>query len=263
MQSDATLPARLPLTVVIPAFQEAEAIRSGRLEEVLSWAAARPEPTEVLVVDDGSSDETATLAAACGATVRTIPHGGKAAALRAGIEHARGEIVLLTDMDLATPIGEAPALLAALEGGADVALGSRGRRRTGAPPGRWLMSLGHGGLQRLLVGLPWADTQCGFKAFRRDASLPLLARLRRYGPGSGAGVSGPSVGSGFDVELLLAARRAGLRVAEVPVSWHYRRTHRVSKLRDAWRGALDLLAIARADRAGAYAPPSPPGGGLG
>lgn len=237
-------PAPPRLTIVIPAYQEAEAVSAGRLDAVLVWGAEQRPSAEVLVVDDGSTDGTAALATARGASALRIPHGGKAAALKAGIAAARGDSVLVADMDQATPIGEADKLLAALEAGADIALGSRGASRPGAPLARRILSRGHGALRGLLVGLPWSDTQCGFKAFRREAALRVLGRLRRYGPGAGEIHSGPCVSSGFDVEFLLVAGALGLKIVEVPVAWNYCDTRRVAKLRDAWRGTVDLCAIA-------------------
>lgn len=246
LQSEAIRPggSHTELSVVIPAFEEAEAIRSGKLGLVLAWAAARCPPAEVLVVDDGSRDGTAELAEAEGASVLRIHHGGKATALFHGIRAAKGRTVIVADMDQATPIGEASQVLAALEGGADIAIGSRGLRRPGAPGGRLLLSLGHWALRRVLAGLPWPDTQCGFKAFRRDSALEVLAGLRRYDAGAGGRLEGPCVSSGFDVEFLLVARRMGFCIAEVLVMWRYQETRRVAKVRDAWRGGKDLLAIA-------------------
>lgn len=240
------------LTVVVPAFDEAGSIRAGRLDRVIRWARGRIPPASVLVVDDGSADETADLARAEGARVLEIPHGGKAAALLAGALASHGERVLFTDMDQAVPIEEAGKLIAALDGGADVAMGTRGFRRPGAPLSRLAMSLGHWLLRRLLLGMRWRDTQCGFKAFRREAGLAVLAGLRVYGAGAGRRSESPSVTSGFDVEFLLVAERLGLAIAEVPVVWNYRETRRVSRLRDSWRGLRDLAAIARACRRGLY-----------
>lgn len=232
------------LSLVIPAFEEAGAIRAGKLAQAVAWARRREPPAEVLVVDDGSADGTAELAEAEGARVLRIPHGGKAAALTAGLRSAEGEWLLVTDMDQATPITEAEKLLSALEGGADVVLGSRGLRRPGAPLGRLVVSLGHWALRSLLVGLPWTDTQCGFKAFRRSAALEVLSGLRRYSPARAGHSRGPCVSSGFDVEFLLVARRAGMVLAAVPVAWRFQETRRVAKFRDAWRGGADLCAIA-------------------
>ena len=147
----------LPLSIVVPAYNEAGAIRAGRLAAVAAWRDAHRPAAEIVVVDDGSTDDTAeaahrALAALAGDADRvlTIPHGGKAAAVAAGFRAARGDVVLFTDMDLATPIADADGLLRALDGGADVAIGSRGLHRAGAPPGRRVLSSGQVLLRVLL-----------------------------------------------------------------------------------------------------------------
>jgi glycosyltransferase involved in cell wall biosynthesis len=221
------------------------------LASAVAWAEAREPAAEILVVDDGSEDGTGELARRHGATVLRIAHGGKGAALRAGIGAASGEVVLLADMDQATPLTEAPILLSSLGEGADIVLGSRGWRRPGAPLARAAMSLGHGILRRILLGLPWRDTQCGFKALRRELALNILGRMVVYGP-QVQPMAGPCVSSGFDVEFLLVAQQMGLRIREVPVVWRYEETRRVLGFRDSWRGAKDLLAIAAARRRGLY-----------
>lgn len=247
----------LPLSIVVPAYNEAGAIRAGRLAAVASWRDAHRPGAEIVVVDDGSTDDTAEAArevlAGDADRVLTIDHGGKAAAVAAGFRAARGAVVLFTDMDLATPIADADGLLEALDRGADVAIGSRGLHRAGAPPGRRVLSTGQVLLRVLLLGMPLRDTQCGFKAFRRDVALDLLDRLRVYAPRRAA-LDGPSVTSGFDVELLFVAQRRGYRIAEVPVRWHYAHTSRVGLRRDARRGVVDLLRIARARLGRDYGP---------
>ena len=247
------------LSVILPAYNEASAIQAGKLAVVADWLAQQPYAAELLVVDDGSSDETARLAGcarlaeAVVARVMSIEHAGKAAAIVAGMRQARGELVLLSDMDQATPISEAPKLLEALRG-AEVAIGSRGLRRTGAPPGRYLLSWGQVVLRQVLLGIRILDTQCGFKAFRREAGLSVLDRLRIYAPAGLGAIRGPSVTSGFDVEFLFVAHRLGYRIREVPVAWSYQATRRVNLTRDAWRGLRDLTRILRAAWQGQYPP---------
>jgi glycosyltransferase involved in cell wall biosynthesis len=243
------------LSVVIPAYNEESAIRSGKLARVTNWLAVQPFSTELLVVDDGSQDATAMLAEAGPQRVVRIAHAGKAAAVVAGIQQARGEIILFTDMDQATPITEAPKLLDALHRGADVAVGSRGLVRPGAPAGRYLLSWGQVALRSLLIGLKIADTQCGFKAFTRCAALDTLEYLRVYHPAGLGPLRGPSVTSGFDVEFLFVAQRLGYRVEEAHVTWNYQETRRVKLFKDAWRGVQDLGRIVAADLRGKYPRP--------
>ncbi|MBX3010988.1 MAG: glycosyltransferase [Caldilineaceae bacterium] len=240
------------LTIIIPAYNEAQAIAAGKLERVTTWMAEQPYPIELLVVDDGSEDETAQRARPLATRVITIPHKGKAAAIIAGIEAAQGELVLFTDMDQATPITYAPALLAAIQQGADIAIGSRGLVRPGAPLGRYLLSWGQVALRTLMIGLYLTDTQCGFKAMRRDAALATLDHLQRYHPDRLGVLQAPSVTSGFDVELLFVAQRLGYGIAEVPITWSYQETRRVNLARDAWRGVHDLATILLTDIRGHY-----------
>jgi len=240
------------LSIVIPAYNEAEAIQSGKLTRVSEWVAQQPFPVELLVVDDGSVDETATLAEPIATRVLTVPHKGKAAAIIAGIYAAKGEVVLFTDMDQATPITHAPTLLDALDPHADIVIGSRGLVRSGAPAGRYLLSWGQVALRTLLIGLYLTDTQCGFKAMKRAAALETIDHLQRYHPNALNLLDKPSVTSGFDVELLFVAQRLGYQIKEVPITWHYQETRRVNLIRDAQRGIFDLLTILGADLRGKY-----------
>jgi hypothetical protein len=231
------------LSIIIPAYNEAAALRAGKLARVTEWRATCPLGVELLVVDDGSHDETAELAGAVADRVLRIPHAGKAAAIVAGMRAAQGDIVLFSDMDQATPISEASRLLDVVAGSGGLAIGSRGLVRRGAPVGRYVLSWGQVALRWLLIGLYMADTQCGFKAMPRAAALRVLEHLRLYGPERLGTISGPSVTSGFDVEFLFVARRLGYRITEVPVAWDYQATRRVNLLRDAWRGVQDLVRI--------------------
>lgn len=240
------------LTILIPAYNEASAIRAGKLATVAAWQTAQSFSSELLVVDDQSQDETAPLAAQYADKVITIPHAGKAAALITGIRAAQGDWILFSDMDQATPIPEAALLLTALQSGADVAVGSRGLVRQGAPFGRYLLSWGQVILKNLLLGLRITDTQCGFKAFTRPAALDVIDHLVVYAPNNLGSVDGPSVTSGFDVEFLLVARRLGYIIDEIPVRWTYQQTRRVNLQRDARRGMRDLLLIVRARLRGKY-----------
>ncbi len=245
------------LSIVIPAYNEETAIRAGKLAQVVNWLKQQPFESEIIVVDDQSSDATANLARAAlsetpSGRVITIPHAGKAAAVIAGIRAAQSEWVLFSDMDQATPVGETPKLLAALEAGCDIAAGSRGVVRKGAPIGRYIISLGQVTLKSTLLGLRMTDTQCGFKAFTRSAALAIIDHLVVYAPERLGTVDGPSVTSGFDVEFLLVGQRMGYRIREVPVQWSYQRTRRVSLVRDARRGLKDLFGILRARVQGKY-----------
>jgi glycosyltransferase involved in cell wall biosynthesis len=247
------------LSVVIPAYNEAANIQAGSLDKVVHYLAAQDYSYEVLVVDDGSEDETAALAEAfarqhVGFRVICAPHRGKAPAIATGMLAAAGEIVLFSDMDQATPIGEATKLLPWFDQGYDVVIGSRGTVRRNAPWWRRIMSRSQIVLRNLVLGFRQiTDTQCGFKAFRREAIGPILGRLSLYGQQADKKIKGATVSSGFDVEVLFVARKLGYRVKEVLVEWDYQRTRRVNLLRDSARGLYDLLRIRVADLRGAYA----------
>jgi glycosyltransferase involved in cell wall biosynthesis len=191
---------------------------------------------ELIVVDDGSEDATADVAAdhlrgvPRARLVRLPLNSGKGAAVRAGVARARGRAVVFMDADLATDPDDLPALLAGLETG-DVAIGSRaveGSTVEGASAARAHMGRTFNRLTRVLTGLNLKDTQCGFKAFRAPAAN-LLFHL------------GVVDGFAFDVEILTLARRIGYRVNEVPVHWHAVKGSRVSVLRDPALMARDVL----------------------
>jgi glycosyltransferase involved in cell wall biosynthesis len=255
MPVDAAPPS---LSVVIPAYNESENIRRGALDKVVAYLATRDGGYELLVVDDGSEDDTAALAEAYAAThpgVRVLrnPHRGKAHTVVTGLLAAAGEIILFTDMDQATPITEVERLLPWFAQGYDLVIGSRGTTRRNAPFTRRLMSRGQVILRDLILDIgPITDTQCGFKAFRRTPIHHVIEHLAVYDPRHETPIEGAAVTAGFDVELLYVARHLGYRVREVPVAWDYQLTRRVNLLRDSLRGLRDLLRIRSAARRGAY-----------
>ncbi|MGQ9684000.1 MAG: glycosyltransferase [Anaerolineae bacterium] len=247
------------LSVVIPAYNEETNLRAGALQKVAHYLERLPYVTEVVVADDGSEDATAALVEAFVAEHPTFrlqrnPHRGKAHTVISGMLAARGTYVLFTDMDQATPIDQVELLLPWLEQGYEVVFGSRGGERRGAPWWRLFMSRAMMALRGLLVNLPGVhDTQCGFKAFQREAAERIFARMRLYAPGQGRTVQGAVVAAGFDVETLFVARKLGYRLREVPVRWDYARTRRVSFWRDSLRGLRDLARIRWNDLRGLYA----------
>jgi dolichyl-phosphate beta-glucosyltransferase len=245
------------LTLVIPAYREAERI-AGTARAAAAWLAARSYAADLIVVDDGSDDGTARLARAAlaGAAipwrVLEIPHGGKAAALRAGMSAATGAQVAFSDADLATPLDHLDDLRAAVARGCDVAIGSRegsGAQRHGEPEYRHLMGRGFNLLVRLLLLPGLHDTQCGFKLFRREAVRDVLARARLYR--EGGEIAGARV-TAFDVELLAVARARGWRICAVPVDWTYGEASKVHPLRDSWHNARDVFAVWMNQKRGRY-----------
>jgi dolichyl-phosphate beta-glucosyltransferase len=248
------------LSIVIPAYNEADNLRSDRLERLEKYLTNEPYESEVIVVDDGSADATADLLTEfCSAHPRFSllrkSHRGKAHAVASGVLAARGEYVLFMDMDLATSLEHIREVLTTLQNGeADVAIASReirGSRRLDAPLPRRLLGKAFNLLvQALLLPGLW-DTQCGFKAFRREVARELFNGLVVFA--SSEDIVGPRV-TAFDVELLVAARRRGYRIKEQPVTWRHTKTTGVDILREPFRMLRELLWIWLTDRRGRYRP---------
>lgn len=245
---------------MVPAYNEASNVRAGVLSQLLDFLRSLGPSFEVLVVDDGSEDRTADLTREIVAEhpaikLLQIEHGGKAQALVHGMRAARGRIVLVSDMDQAIPIGEASKLLPWFEEGFDIVIGSRGFERRHASASRQAISYGQLAARYLVLGFAdIVDTQCGFKAFRREIVGPLFDRLVVYGESASNSASGPNLSPGFDVELLFAAKRQGLAIKEVPIVCDHRRgSGRPTRvIRDCVRGLTDLVAIRAAARQGRY-----------
>jgi dolichyl-phosphate beta-glucosyltransferase len=263
------------LTIVLPAFNEAERIGPA-LDELFGYLRRRgeaardgapgsghlPERVEVLVVDDGSTDGTADLVRARGEAapigteppilqVITLAHGGKGAAVKAGMLHATSDLIVFADADMATPPDMIPLLVEAL-GDHDVALGSRiqpdgSDMRKSQPVYRRLLGKGFHLLASVWVVGPVKDTQCGFKGFTHEAAHDLFARQQVRS-------------IVFDVELIYLARRRGYRFAIVPVRWSDRRGSRMrARPGLALRVAWDLFRIPLIHRRVAAANPAPAG----
>lgn len=227
-------------TIVIPAFNERARI-VPTLEAVVNTVRLRDWDAEVIVVNDGSTDNTAALVRQFSQTAPEVrlmenpSNRGKGYSVRSGLLHAQGEIVMFTDADLSAPIDEAELLFDAIAGGADIAIGSRwletSRQTHRQPLYRQIFGRCFNLLTRMVMRLPYADTQCGFKAFTRDAAQTVfqLMTIERWG---------------FDPEILFIARKRHYRVKEVPVSWAHDARTRISYLRDGMQ-MLKELAIVR------------------
>jgi dolichyl-phosphate beta-glucosyltransferase len=230
----------LDLSIVIPAFNEERRLPKA-LEQIGSYLSVRPFHSEIIVVDDGSSDATPKLIKSYADKypgLRLVSNGtnrGKGFSVRHGVLEAHGDIVLFTDADLSTPIEEADKLLAALrERGYDAAIGSRGMDSSVIEVHQSAFREQAGNLFNRLVrrvaGLEFADTQCGFKAFRRERTRVIFEqqRIERFG---------------FDPEILFLAKKHGLKVAEIPVRWSHDSATKVNVIADGVRMFLELLVI--------------------
>ena len=233
------------LSVVIPAYNEEKSLKEGVLQEVDRYLRGVEYPWEVLIVDDGSNDKTALLVekfagAHKGFRLLGEPHRGKGGTVIAGMLKAKGDIVLFSDMDQATPITQLEKVLPKFDQGYDIVIGSRSGRQ-GAPIIRKLMAYGFSLLRLLVLRLPCKDTQCGFKAFTKKASQEVFRRMKIFN--ERMRTQGASVTAGFDLEILYLARKLRLKVAEVPVEWHHKEGTKVNPLKDSWEGFRDLIKV--------------------
>jgi len=226
-------------SLIIPAYNESARL-GATLENVLAYVHAQGWNAEVIVVNDGSRDNTAEIVKSFAAKdpilrlVENPGNRGKGYSVRNGMLNARGEILLFSDADLSSPIEEAPKLLAALEQGADIAIGSRWLRSETQtqrqPLHRQLFGRVFNLLLRLTLGLKFKDTQCGFKAFKQPAARAIfpLQKIERWG---------------FDPEILFLARKFGFKVKEIPVVWGHSGGTRINPLVDGARMFQEMLRI--------------------
>jgi len=236
------------ISIVIPAYNEGARIGNA-LRQVLHCVHERGWHAEILVVNDGSNDRTGSIVeefAQVHPEVRLLNNDhnrGKGYSVRHGVLHAVGEIVMFTDADLSAPMEEAERLFSALDHGADIAIGSRwlerNRQTLKQPLYRQFFGRCFNAITRLVMGLPFADTQCGFKAFRRPVAQTIfqLQRIERWG---------------FDPELLFIALKRGYKIREVPVTWGHDERSRLSYLKDGLKMLEDVAYIRWEAFAGAY-----------
>ena len=227
------------LSIVIPAYNESARIELT-LERVMECIYNQEWDAEVLVIDDGSTDDTREIVKRWMDIhprlhlVRNPGNRGKGYSVRNGLLQAAGDVVMFTDADLSAPIEEAERLLAVIEAGADVAIGSRwmdrGRQTVHQPLYRRFFGRCFNRLTRTIMGLPFKDTQCGFKAFRRSAAQIIfrLQRIERWG---------------FDPEVLFIARKLRYKIREVPVTWGHDERSRISYLKDGIKMLEELAYI--------------------
>jgi len=231
-------PGATELSIVIPSFNEEKRL-PATLERIAAYVKASGRNTEVIVVDDGSTDGTVQVAESfrgANENLRVVSNGrnrGKGYSVRHGSLEARGEIVLFTDADLSAPIEEADKLLAKM-GEYDVAIGSRAVNRdlieVHESKFREFAGIVFNRIVRIILRLPFVDTQCGFKAFRREKCKIIFEQqtIERFG---------------FDPELLYLARHHGLRTVEVAVRWAHSPATKINMWRDSLQMFLDVLRI--------------------
>lgn len=237
------------LSIVVPAYNESARL-GGTLDAIRRWLDARGTPGEIVVVDDGSTDGTLELAEARRAddrrvrVVRFPANRGKGAAVRSGALASVGRLVLVSDADLSTPIEELDRLLARMrETSSDIVIGSRAlpgsKVEVPQPIWRRMMGRGFNRIIRTLTDLPYRDTQCGFKLLDREKTAPIFEKMvtDRFA---------------YDVELLVLAHLAGLRILEEPVLWRNSPDSRVTLLRSSWNMFGDVVRLRGRVRRGFY-----------
>lgn len=246
------------LSVIIPCYNEETNIRNGVLHVVSEYLDKQPYQKEVIIVDDGSDDASVELIEKFIQSnqknyfkVIKNTHGGKAATVITGMLSGQGDIILFSDMDQATPLEEVEKLLPYFNQGFDIVFGSRAGERKGAPLVRRAMARGFMVLRTVILGLNGIrDTQCGFKAFKREVAHTLFRKLKIHGEHKT--IKGGMVAAGFDLEFLFLARKLGYKLKEVPVQWHYVGSRRVNALKDSWRGLKDMILLRINDIKGVY-----------
>ena len=236
--------AAATVSLVVPSYNEerrlprlAAALRASAHEDL---AQAGLDLIEAIVIDDGSLDSSPDVlrqeeisTPGLIPVIREGPNQGKGAAVAAGVYEARGDLILISDVDLAAPLAEAGPLFDAIAAGADIAIGSRAidpSHVTGIPLRRRAMGRMFNVLVRLLSGLPYRDTQCGFKLLRTSAARELMTEQI-------------TPGFAFDVEILMRARRAGLRIEEVPIEYHHDPDSSIAAASASVRMAWDVARL--------------------
>lgn len=226
-------------SIIIPAYNESVRI-IPTLDRVLAYIQQRGWEAEIVVVNDGSRDDTAEIVrdyASGSASVRLVENPGnrgKGYSVRNGILHAKGAVVLFTDADLSSPIEEAAKLVDSIHRGSDVAIGSRWLRAdlqtTRQPLYRQILGRAFNLALKVVLGLSFKDTQCGFKAFKQQAARDIFGRqvIRRWG---------------FDPEILFLARQLGYKTEEIAVAWAHDERSKINPITDGMNMLLDLFRI--------------------
>lgn len=245
------------ISLIIPCYNEELNIQKGVLDKIGNYVHHVPSIKEVIISDDGSTDDTKNLIKKEYLTEYPLfrllenEHKGKAQTLISAILSAKGDYVLFTDIDLATPIEEVEKMLLEIEKNTDIIIGSRNNTRAGAPLTRKIMAVGFIFIRNFIIGLNnIKDTQCGFKAFRTDAAKKIINSLVVFKNTKSA--EGSSVSAGFDLEFLFLATKLGYSITEIPVVWKHVETKNVNFITDTLETLKDIFSIKYYDITGAY-----------
>jgi len=245
------------ISLIIPCYNEELNIQKGVLDKIGNYVQHVSLIQEVIISDDGSSDGTKKLI-----KDEYLPryplfrllenkHMGKAQTLISAILSAQSEYVLFMDIDLATPIEEVEKMVKEIEKDIDIIIGSRSGARKGAPLTRKVMALGFMFIRNFIIGLKdIKDTQCGFKAFRREAAVKIINHLVVFKKAHT--VEGSSVSAGFDLEFLFLATKFSYSIHEIPVIWKHVETKNVHFITDTLETLQDIIRMKYYDITGAY-----------
>lgn len=245
------------ISLIVPCYNEEANIQKGVLDKIGNYTAKDERFSEVIIVDDGSSDSSRSVIK--NKYLRTYPkfrliqnsHQGKAFAVLTGIKQAKYDYVIFSDIDLATPIDEVEKLIAKIDEGGTLVIGSRNNSREGAPVLRKIMAKGFIFVRNLIIGLRGIkDTQCGFKLFEKQAALKIIEKLQVFHDKRVAKDS--SVSAGFDIEFLFVGQKLGYKIIEVPVVWRHVETKNVNFIRDSLETLIDIFRIKMLDLKGKY-----------
>jgi glycosyltransferase involved in cell wall biosynthesis len=248
------------ISIVIPTYNEEKRGIKKNLAAVVDFLESENYDYEVLVADDGSTDNTVAVAEEFSrgkerVKILKLPHRGKGATVRDGLLAAQGKYLLFSDADLATPIDELKRLLNWVREGYDVAIASRegvGAQRENEPYYRHLIGRVFNLFVKLVALGGIEDTQCGFKLFKAAVAKDILKRLQIYSQEETDKLAEPYFGA-FDVEILFIARKLGYKIKEVPVTWYHAGTKNLNFLRNSWGMARDVLRVRLNDWKGLYA----------
>jgi len=247
----------MKISLIIPCYNEEINIQKGVLDKIGNYTVKDDRFIEVIVVDDGSDDSSKTVIK--DKYLKIYPkfkllensHQGKAFAILTGIKQAKGDYVIFSDIDLATPIEEADRLINEIKNGYQIIIGSRSSNRSGAPMMRKIMAFGTIIIRNMIIGLHGIkDTQCGFKLFEKKAALNIIDRLLVFHNKRKA--EGSSVSAGFDIEFLFLATRLGYKIKETLVDWRHVETKHVNFFKDVIESFKDIFMIKYNELTGRY-----------
>ncbi|KKP51646.1 MAG: Glycosyl transferase, family 2 [Candidatus Roizmanbacteria bacterium GW2011_GWA2_33_33] len=247
----------MQISLIVPCYNEEVNIQKGVLDKIGNYTQNDQRFSEVIIVDDGSSDSSKAVIE--NKYLKSYPkfhliqnsHQGKAFAVLTGIKQAKADYIIFTDIDLATPIDEVEKLIAKTKEGGQIVIGSRNNSRAGAPLLRKIMAKGFIFIRNIIIGLKGIkDTQCGFKLFEKRAALEIIDKLQVFHNNRIAKDS--SVSAGFDIEFLFLGQKLGYKIVEVPVVWRHVETKNVNFIRDTIETLRDIFKIKLLDLQGKY-----------